>query len=255
MTAAERLGKLRKMPPRLGLLALLLALPSCTGGTEAGNPKFEGALSYTGISSSPEDYAIKAPGAVASIESAWLDLAAVEISAEGACEGDGQTVTIQGLGVGDHAAGAHVETAFEARPGTFCSFSLPFERAARVPDGAPEELTGHSILLLGELADGTPFRLVSDAVPLLHLEAEAGGFELTNTRANVLVAFDFAAWLGAVPLSEAAREGDAIRIDSEHNAELLAAFDQALASGVALYRDANADGKLDEDAELLARAR
>ena len=137
MTRESRLGKLRAMLPRFGLWALLFVLPGCTGGTEAGNPKFAAALSYSGVSSAPEDYGIRKKAAVASIENAWLDLAAVELSPDGSCAGEGQALVIPGLGVGDHAAGAHVETTFETGAGTYCSFVLPFARTARAPEGAP----------------------------------------------------------------------------------------------------------------------
>lgn len=240
----------------VGLTAAILAgLSGCTGGTETGNPPFAAALAYTGTSSAPDDYAIGERGAVASVQSAWLDLEAVELSPEGSCPGDGQPLSLPALGVGDHAAGAHVETTFEARDGNFCTFTLPFRRAQRVPSGAPSELQGRSVLLLGELADGTPFSVASDAEPRLELAAEDSGIELSSAEASLLVAFDFAAWLRAVPFGEATRADGKLVVDRDHNPELLAAFEAALGAGVSLYRDANADGVLDDESELLARPR
>ncbi|RYZ07585.1 MAG: hypothetical protein EOO73_11445 [Myxococcales bacterium] len=237
------------------LLALVAWLTGCTGGTETGNPPFVAALAYTGTSSAPEDYAIGERGAVASVRSAWLDLEEVELSAGEGCVGEGDPLAVPALGVGDHAAGAHVETTFEARAGRFCTFSLPFVRALSVPPVAPKELEGRSILLLGELGDGTPFTIASQAEPRLELRAERAEIQLSSGDASLLLAFDFATWLRAVPFERATLEGGVVHVDEERNPELLSAFEAALGAGVALYRDPDADGALDEASELLARPR
>ncbi|MDF3066559.1 MAG: hypothetical protein K0R38_2160 [Polyangiaceae bacterium] len=252
-------GKLRGMS-ELGqrcvrAVALLGLATGCTGGTETGNPPFVAALAYTGTSSAPEDYALDSRGAVATVRSAWLDLEAVTLTPEGSCDGTGQPLVSPALGVGDHAAGAHVETSFEASAGRFCTATLPFVRARTVPSSAPEELEGRSVLLLGELSDGTPFSIASELEPRFELAAISSGIQLSPGDASLLVAFDFAAWLRPVRFAVATREDGQIHIDAGSNPELLARFEAALGEGVALYRDPNADGVLDDDSELLARPR
>lgn len=240
-----------------GSLCVACALLSvaCTGGTETGNPSLNGALSYTGYSSRPAEYGVGDSGAVASVASAWLDLDTVRISPEGECGIDGgEPFSVPGLGIGDHAAGGHNFTAYTATAGSFCNVGLPF---ARVPSGAnanlPDELRGNSLLLAGKLADGTPFSIASDAIPVIELRAEAGGFVLSADQPDALIAFDFAAWLEGLEFDSAERSDGQVVVSSSSNSSLLATFEANLGAGVALYRDRDGDGALDVDAELLAR--
>jgi hypothetical protein len=232
------------------------SLLACTGGTETGNPPFQGSLSYTGYSSKPETIGVREGGSIATVKSAWLDLREVRFSAEGGCAlpADG-AFSVPALGIGDHAAGAHVTTAYSAEPGSYCSVELPFGRVPRDTTQAalPDELAGHSILLEGELADGTPFSLRSAREPVVSLRAESGGFSLAAANADALFAFDFATWLGAIDFTSVDVEAGRIVISDAENAEALAAFEAALADGVTLYRDRDADGRLDDELETLAR--
>ncbi len=235
----------------------LLTVGSCAGGTETGNPSFSGALSYTGYSSSPE-VAVGAAqsGSLATIDNAWLSLQGVTLSQRGECGlVDDASVEIPGLGVGDHAAGAHNFTRFTASARDFCNVELPLsrvtERAQLGP--APAELEGHSILLEGRLADGTPLRILSAAAPRVVLAPAAGGFALSENEGELLMAFDFAAWLRGLDWATAEVEDGRVELSERVNAGLLAAFEANLSRGVELYRDRDGDGKLDADAELLAR--
>jgi hypothetical protein len=230
-------------------------LVGCTGGTETGNPIVTGSLSYTGVTSSPQQFGVGQDGTVATIEAAWFNLDVVTVSATGCGAPDHPDLEIAALGLGDHAAGNHNSTAFEVDPGSFCRVDLPF---VSVPDDAssgPARLRGHAILLEGRLADGTPFSILSDAVPKLPLQSEPGGFELVAGSADALVAFDFAAWLGRLDFTAATLTDGVLEISAELNRELLEQFDEDLGAGVVLYRDANADGQLDDEPEELARVR
>ncbi len=231
-------------------------LSSCTGGTETGNPPFAAALSYTGYSSAPEDYAIREPGRVLSLRRAWLDLGEVRVSTAGGCAIEGtEELTVPALGVGDHAAGGHNYTAFNAQPGAFCTLELPFSRTTSARTGDGGGIAGHSILLEGELADGTPFSIASDAEATLRLSAEAGGFTLSADRPDTLVVFDFARWLRDLSFDKAVKTEGAIVISGASNADLLEVFESHLAEGARLYRDADGDGQLDAEPELLASPR
>lgn len=260
MTRWQPLGMLRGMRGfELALLGVLcapcLGLGGCTGGTQTGNPVVTGSLSYTGYSSAPERYGVGTDADVARVESAWFNLASISVSAAGCGAPEREGFEIAALGLGDHAARSHNSTAFELSPGSFCSVDLPF---VRVPDDAssgPSALRGHAILLEGSLADGTPFSILSDAVPSLPLQAEPGGFELSAGSADVLVAFDFATWLGNLDFASATLEDGAIAISADSNRELLEQFENDLVAGVVLYRDADADGVVDDVPEELARVR
>jgi len=233
-------------------IALTALSGACGSGTETGNPSVTGSLSYTGLSSAPTQYGLREAGSVAMITNAWLALDAVQITPSGDCgiEG-GQAFTIPALGVGDHAAGNHNFTTYAAEPGRFCRVRLPF---AQAPAGTgPDEVAGASLLIVGSLADGTPFTIESSVELSVELKADApNGFALAAESTNTLLVFDFATWLRDVEFGAAERSHDAIVISSTSNPELLLSFEQNLAAGVALYRDRDADGQLDPEPGRLA---
>jgi hypothetical protein len=237
-------------------LALVLSLAAltqgCTGGTETGNPPFTGALSYTGFSSQPERIGVRSAGTELTVRQAWLDLDDVSLSASGGCGlSDAAALTLPSLGVGDHAAGVHVVTRFEGTSAAFCHLDLPFLRTG-APGSGPDELAGNSLLLRGELADGTAFSIASPQTPVVELEAGNGGFRLEPDQARLLLAFDFASWLAGLDLASAERVGGVISVDPEHNVALLAAFQQRLSAGVSLHRDPDGDGALEADSQPIA---
>ena len=253
MTRRAWLGMLGpvKRPPIFALLAIALSVPAggCTGGTETGNPPFQAELSYTAYSSAPSLVAVREPASQVVVDSAWLDLDTVALVGAGNC---GRAEPAQGsvpaLGIGDHASGEQHATRFTLAGGEYCALDLPFvlARPAELQRGAPADLERHSIMLAGTLADGTPFALLSAATPRVHLAADADSFEITEKGAQNLIAFDVAQWLADMNWAEALRVDGAIRISPEDNPALLAQFESNLARGIALYRDADGDGKLDE---------
>lgn len=255
MTSSVRFGMLCAMRLRLegSALAAVLWCAGCTGGTETGNPPFTGALSYTGHSSSADIGVGPGGGDLARVERAWLDVSGVQVSTSGDCVTDSsQAFTVPALGVGDHAAGRHNFTVFEARPAAFCSVELRFLRAPSA-EGVPAEVAGRSVSLQGELADGTSFTIESVAEPVFRLQAGPGGFVLGPQQNSMLLAFDFAAWLQGLDLEHASRVDGQVRVDAQTNPELLQAFESNLAAGVALYRDPEQNGVLEADADLCAR--
>jgi hypothetical protein len=233
-------------------LALTALSGACGSGTETGNPSLTGSLSYTGLSSAPGRYGVREGGSVATITNAWLALDAVQITPSGDCGIDGgQAFTVPALGVGDHAAGNHNFTPYAAEAGRFCRVRLPFALAPATTD--PDELGGASLLIVGSLADGTPFSIESSSELLVELHADtADGFALASGAADTLLVFDFATWLQGVDFAAAERSEDAIVISSTSNPELLLSFEQSLAAGVALYRDRDADGQIDPEPGRLA---
>lgn len=256
MTRARCFGMLPAMD-RVFAVGLGWLLVACTGGTETGNPVVTGTLSYSGYSSAPDRVGVGVGegGDVATIEQAWFALDRVAISTEGCEQGRGQDFEVPALGLGDHAAGAHVSTDYEAEAGTFCHVELPFLSVAEDAEAGPVELRGHSLLIVGQLADGTALSIVSDARPRVLLEADASGFVLDLGSSSALLTFDFARWLEGVDLAQAERVDDAVVISPDSNPELLEALEANLAAGVVLYRDAEGDGVLDDEPEELARAR
>jgi hypothetical protein len=136
----------------------------------------------------------------------------------------------------------------------YCSVELPFVRAASgdVKGNVPAELEGHSIMLAGTLADGSPFSVLSKTTPVARLVADSRSFELSVSHSKLLVAFDVAAWLSALDWASATKRNGAVFVSASENSALLADFEARLASGIAVYRDDDGDGVLDERPERLA---
>lgn len=227
-----------------GLRAVLCAWAccalGCAGGTETGNPSFEGQLAYDAYSSDVTAVALRAgsqdppaEGATV-IESVWLVLGDISFSVPCGPEGDAP-VHATGIGEGDHAAQGRVVTALTLAAGEYCSVLVPLERAPQVPMAGPAELGGHSILIQGVTPDGARFRVRSAMQGALELSG-AMPFELSQDAGTVLIGFDLATWVGAIDWSEAERDGDAIEVDATHNPALLARFEAMIASGTGLYR-------------------
>lgn len=259
MTAAPRLGMLWPVtrPLLLGFLALALCAPAggCSGGTETGNPPFQAELSYTAYSSAPSLIAVRERASQAVVDSAWLDLDTVALLPAGSCAlAQPAQRPVPALGIGDHASGQQHATRFTLAAGEYCALELPFvlARHDELQSDAPADLERHSIMLAGTLADGTPFTLLSAATPRVRLAADAGSFEITEKDPQTLIAFDVAQWLATLNWDEAVRVDGAIRISANDNPALLAQFERNLAGGVALYRDADGDGQLDESPVRLA---
>jgi len=259
VTRGSGLGMLRAVfrPVVPALLALTLCLCAfgCSSGTETGNPPFQAELSYGALSSAPLLIGVGEPGSEGVVESAWLDLGAVSLIGVGSCaEPEPMGILVPALGVGDHASGKHNSTQFPLAASEYCGLDLPFLRAMPqdIQNGVPKELEEHSVMLEGALADGTPFTLLAPATPTVRLKADAGGFEISQQHAKTLITFDVATWLANLDWSNAKRIDGAIVISADDNPALLAQFESNLARGVALYRDADGDGKLDTDPVRLA---
>ncbi|HYQ46705.1 MAG TPA: hypothetical protein VER11_32270 [Polyangiaceae bacterium] len=239
------------------LLAIALCAPAgaCSGGTETGNPPFQAELSYTAYSSMPSLISVREQSSQAVVESAWLDLDSVSlIGADGCAEVEPRSLSVPALGIGDHASGQHNATVFFAAGSDYCALELPFALAppSGVLEGVPADLARHSIMLAGALADGTRFTLLSAATPRVRLSADSGSFEISKNAARTLVVFDVAEWLADLDWAEATRVDGEVRISADDNPALLARFERNLARGIALYRDADGDGKLDEHPVRLA---
>jgi len=233
------------------LLALTLSALAggCIGGTETGNPPFQAELSYTAYSSTPSLIGVREPGSQAVVESAWLDLGAVALLSAGSCaQPESSAFSVPALGIGDHASGQHNGTRFELTADQYCALDLPFELASpsAIQRDVPADLERHSIMLAGKLADGTPFTLLSAATPRVRLSADNDSFAITAKQARTLIAFDVAQWLTDLDWAGATRVDGAIRISADDNLALLAQFESNLARGIALYRDADGDGKVDD---------
>lgn len=236
-------------------LVLATASAGCFA-TETGNPS-AALVAVDAHSSDPDRVSVRAASGDVVIDEAWITFGAFGLVPEGGCPGASGAFVGAALGAGDHSepGAASFEIALEDA-GTFCGLVAPFTPlAGALPAGAPPELAGRTLVLLGHLADGTPLRIVSGFEgDVLVPEAGGGTFALTEDAPGLLVGLDVARWLSGVELDGAAREPDgSVVLDDTRNTALRDALDARVPLGVELYYDDDADGVLDPAPVLIGR--
>lgn len=236
------------------VLLLALATSGCFG-TETGNPSLA-LVSIDAHSSDPDSVSIReATGAVV-VDQAWISFGAVALVPEGGCPDTTGALEGSVLGAGDHSEPGALSFEIElASTASFCGLVAPFVPSDALPAGAPPELAGRALVLVGHLADDTPVRIVSAFEGDVTV-SDAGGapFALETDSYGLLVGLDMARWVSGVDLAGAVREADgSIVLDDTRNTALRDALDARVPEGVELYRDEDADGVLDPVPVLLGR--
>jgi hypothetical protein len=232
----------RLLPP----LALLLAA-GCAG-TETGNPgqKPTTTTAQVGLTAFSSDATVVAlpaameppPGEIAILE-AWVSVHELELRA--CSDASGNRYRIQDL-VGDVAAGSLLSQ-LKVPVTDYCRVEVQIEKPE---DSAPENPLGDDTLqITGLRADGTPFTVASRRGFELELRSRGTGFGIDATRSALLVAFDALRWFDGVDLDGAEVDDHSIRIDDQHNAALLAAFEANVSRSLGVYRD-DGDGELED---------
>ncbi len=228
----------------------------CEGGTETGNPPFDAKLSYAAYSSRPDVVAVGGGVAPFEVSALWITVGNLSFVMRGTC-GAAQRETHSGPGLAtDNRATTDPSTErFEMYAGSYCEVDVPFEPApTALPASAPAELAGHALMIEATLADGTTVSLLDDA-PVLVLTPVTGDIAMHAAEPNLLVALDVAKWFDGFDLSGAARDGSVVRITKDENPTLLQRFEARLPTGVALFRDADGDGRIDPGSVPIAIAR
>lgn len=234
----------------------LLSCWLCLGcaGTETGNPSVVAQIALTAHSSDHGRVAIRAAEGGLTLQRAWLSLGALSLLEGSDCSAETRRFTAAALGAADHAEPRAALLALDAEDGEYCGLAVPFAPSMEVPPGAPAELGELSVLLEGNLPDGAAFSLASAASREVLVRVAAPGFALDSQRSALLLGFDVATWLRDPSLVDASRELDgSVRIDAMRNVTLLRGFEAALAPGIELYRDRDADAVLDPQPEFLGR--
>lgn len=233
-----------------GLVLAAIAATGCAG-TETGNP-FQVELRADAHSSDPTAVSVGEGGAVV-VTGAWLALDPIGLAPASDCDSADPSGDAPDFGTADHAAPGAVLEEFELEEGDYCGALLPFVRAAApLPEGAPPELEGSSVVITGGVtASGTPFRLVWSVERSIDVRGD--DFPLGPDQPALFLGFDVARWLLSVDLAAADLEDGVAVIDADSNPDLLDAFAADMAAGIELYRDLDRDGSVDApDDELLA---
>lgn len=230
-----------------------ISLIGCVG-TDTGNPSLQSSVGVNTRTSDPSVAALREGDAVV-VEEVWVSFGEVGVLSEEECETAGAAQSVS-LALGDHAGEPATFVTLTVPSGDYCAAVVSFATTeAPLPEGAPAQLEGNSIVVVGRLPDGTVFRYVSSITDRFRLNAlEGDAFELNEQASDLLLTMDVATWVGAVDIASATRlpSGD-IELSNEHNPTHKQGFDQALPSGFELYFDLDGDGAIDDDSVLIAR--
>jgi len=203
--------------------------------TETGNPELTGRWSLQGHSSDPSQWSLGTSDAPVQI----LEARATVDQNGLLTEVTDQPFPLPSPGTFDLIASSGVME-FGLVPADYYGVSLSLAATK-----------GCSIELSGLRADGAPFVLRTPTEASIDLPQS--GFALDQTQRALLLSFDVAVWFEGWSLEEATLEDGVARIDPDHNPALYEAFQARLLQAPILYRDANANGWLDEGDEELAR--
>lgn len=233
------------------IAAASLALVAACSGSETGNP-FVGDLSTDTHSSDPDQVDVAQSQGV-TVSQAWVVQQPVRFHQASDCDtGDGVAIALA-VGAVDHAADDDQRVALELDPDTYCRIAVALELAAApLPASAPADLEGHSVLVTGTTASGTPFRIASQALMQADVRSMAGTFDIDGDTPSLFLGMDVNTWLGSLDLDSGAVNGDGvIVIDDGNNSALLSAFEALFPTGIELFRDFNGSGSVDEASDTL----
>jgi hypothetical protein len=227
------------------------------GGSETGNPAVPTSLALSVRSSDPTTIAVRGGAKITVIEHAWVAFGEIRFLSGDECKLLESFPHEKPTQLAADLAAPNVRWALDVREGDYCGAVATLENStAKLPQGAPEQLADHSIVLTGHLADGTAFTLAYPQADELELQAISTKkpIEVSTDGPLHLLAFDVAEWLAGVDLASAQRATDgSILIDEQHNLSKLEQFEQNLDCSLSLYADTNDDGVLDDADPLLAR--
>ncbi len=231
------------------LLLLLIAAPSCVG-TDVGNPQQDKAdveLEFAGYAETQQS-ALTLESDL-QIERAWIVLSQFRFQSESECGTDGPFDATEPVVVDLLADEPSYEAPIFTKPaGDYCKLDLGFTslEADQLPEGAPSDLAGLSVLVEGQRADGVEFRFEGEFDELFHLNGAVQSFRLEEGRQHLIVGFALNEWINESKLDRIEDEAP-ILINSESNSEFLGDFSASVKRSANLFRDENGNRRLDAD--------
>lgn len=232
----------------LPFLALALAPVWAACVTETGNPELDVQLRASATSSTAR-VAVSAPALT--VDAAWVVIDDVRLVEGELCDAAGEVEhTAVGPFETDLLAASPAAITIPAQATDYCRLRVRLDKADGV-DAAPAGLDDHSVYLAGSRADGARFEIRSRSGFEVDLRSRGEPFPLAEGADQLLLAFDLGAWLAPVDLEGATPEDGVIRVDEDHERDLLDAFEAGVEAAMELYSDGG-DGRLDDDDALLA---
>lgn len=180
------------------------------------------------------------------LDAVWVAIDQFRLQRGAGCTGaDSPDVDFEGPAVADLLDAGVVGglPQFDVEGGEYCRLRVNLHDVAaeELPPGAPPELAGSSVVVIGRRADGVPFTIRTAQRMELRLDAVGSPFELAGEEPLIL-GFDLRALIDSVELDTFT--GPSILIDATNTPSVIAQFDQAVRTGASLFRDDNADGVL-----------
>jgi hypothetical protein len=236
MISAQRLRLCPAVRLRgLALAGALAGASACTG-TDVGNPVIVD-VSFASYNRS--------------LASAEVDIAAIAVDrirlrpASPGCSGS-DAIEVEGPFPLDLVSGAMPEAlrGLELADQAYCRIEIEWHSGAAL--GEPP---GEDAIVVAGVVDGRRFTIASRRNDELRLDAiSPEGFNLDRVQAGLFVAFDMAAWLAGVELSDAEPQGDgSVLVDDDNNSDLLELFEANVEDAARVFLDANGDGILAPD--------
>ena len=221
-------------------------------GTETGNPPLTAELTVDAHSTDPTRVAIDAPASDATVEGVWVSVSAVGFVGDDECDAPADVMAqLTDLATEDHADQRVGRASFETTERSFCEARLELTPAvAPLPPGAPPELEGATVVLLGQRGN-VPFVIVSARADVVRVRAAGDRFAIDESQDGLFLGFDVATWLDGVDLDSGVTGTDGrVLIGTGDNPALAAAFEANLPRGIELFGDADQDGVPDDGAAL-----
>lgn len=246
------------MKPSLLFPALATAFAlGCVGGSETGNPAVPTTLALTLHSSDDSVATVQgADGLV--VESAWIHISELSFVLAANCalaNDDDDEVELPGpfvVQLTDSTANIR-DLLLTSRD--YCGLEVDLERAGRnIPDGAPAELRRNTLVVTGHTPAGTPFAVVTQEEFELEVTSLTTHFTVDELTNHLLLSFDVARWFETLDL-DALTPGDdgVIRVSLTENTPTLLLFEANVQAAMELARDANGNGELDDEDDVLVR--
>lgn len=226
-----------------GLTTLFVLLAVACTGTETGNPSADTQLTLRARSADSQVVTIGTDQGRIRVTAAWVSLGPISLVA---CDAAASEVLRP---IAEDIVAAPAPRAFETEGDVYCGLGTRYDRASgELPGGAPVELPGRSLVVIGQRNDGVGFRLATELSAPVSLAATAPGFSVDALEHSLILAFDLASWFDTVDLTVATLETDgSIRVDAQRNPALLGAFDAGIGGSATLHHDIDHDGELDAD--------
>lgn len=242
----------RKVFSTLVVLATAL-LVSCVG-THVGNPqedqpeKVEVELNFDGFEETQQNALILDNGM--QLHAVWLVLDEFRFRHADNCQEETSFDVAEPIVIDLLAEERSYEApTFTKVAGEYCQLDLGFgqvDDSEALPEEAPQELLGNSVLVKGRRTDGVKFYISANFGDEFFLDGAVENFRLEQDFESLVVGFALNEWVNTASL-DAIEGEDPIVIDTQSHAELLDEFHTAVKRSARLFSDQNRNGRVDPD--------